>query len=396
MSAALAAPVVRDAKRRFLDKAVVDGVGGAHSTGVRYWVTFMVHVMCMNPIQPPDASLEVRRVYEECLEDCAVWVFTCRPSGRFVSARSVGKYVSSVRGWYHGEYSATLGLGAAAGRMARILKGAMREVAHPPPRERLGLSPDRLARAHELLRADGSTRSLMLRSAASFCVGAIARGCEVALDDSRGEKFDTEQHMVPADVAPFVRSSVVHARVRMRKRKDLKVLRGKHSQVVLAGGGTVLDPVRDLRAWLAERRRVGISEERPLFCWPDGVGLTVTQLRDEVRLLVSALGLDASLFGAHSLRIGGATAALAAGVPPQLIRLMGRWSSDVYEIYCRMSVESALGVGARLCSQTVETLEEGFHCEHLELTDAEMGDGLRGLGAVSEGEEGEGGEDWVR
>ena len=102
------------------------------------------------------------------------------------------------------------------------------------------------------------------------------------------------------------------------------------------------------------------------------------ELRDEVKAIMAALGLDPSLYGAHSLRIGGATAALAAGVPPSLIRLMGRWSSDVYLIYCRMSEEAALGVGQSIAAATVHSVEEGFHEECLELTDAELDIGRGG------------------
>ena len=91
------------------------------------------------------------------------------------------------------------------------------------------------------------------------------------------------------------------------------------------------------------------------------------------------------MYGAHSLRIGGATAALAAGVSPALIRLMGRWDSEVYEIYCRMSVQSALGVGRALTSADVDTVEEGFHAEHLELLPDELD--VFGLGCVEEMED---------
>ena len=71
--------------------------------------------------------------------------------------------------------------------------------------------------------------------------------------------------------------------------------------------------------------------------------------------------------------VGGATAALAAGVSPQLIRLMGRWSSDVYEIYCRMSASSALGVGLAISSAaSVQPLAEAFHEEHFELLESEL------------------------
>jgi len=50
-----------------------------------------------------------------------------------------------------------------------------------------------------------------------------------------------------------------------------------------------------------------------------------------------ATRLDLAEFGAHSLCIGGATAALAAGVmDTAAIRCLGRWSSDVYEVCMRL------------------------------------------------------------
>ena len=91
-------------------------------------------------------------------------------------------------------------------------------------------------------------------------------------------------------------------------------------------------------------------------------------------------------------RIGAATAALAAGVSPQLIRLMGRWSSDVYELYCRMSLQAAVGVGRVITSVGgVQPLEsEAFHQEHLELLSSELAtfrrasSGAAGMVAVEE------------
>lgn len=80
------------------------------------------------------------------------------------------------------------------------------------------------------------------------------------------------------------------------------------------------------------------------------------------------------------MRIGGATAALAAGVLPSLIRLMGRWSSDIYEIYCRMSLESALGVGQQIMAATVTPVTDEFHEEDLELMPGEVAMFRRGMG----------------
>ena len=169
------------------------------------------------------------------------------------------------------------------------------------------------------------------------------------------------------------REEACHARVRMRKRKDLCVLRGKHAEVYLAGGaGGFFDAAQELQSWLAARRRLGIDDSRPLFCHPDGSAFTVSQVRDMVKAVMQAAGRDPARFGAHSLRIGGATAALAAGVAPALIRLMGRWSSDIYEIYCRMSAQAASGVARAMCSQAVDSLESGFHEEKLEMLQAEV------------------------
>jgi len=50
----------------------------------------------------------------------------------------------------------------------------------------------------------------------------------------------------------------------------------------------------------------------------------VEQVRGTVKYLMLSLGLDPRKFGAHSLRIGGATAALSAGLSPAAIRAAGR------------------------------------------------------------------------
>ena len=88
---------------------------------------------------------------------------------------------------------------------------------------------------------DSAAASVMWEAALAtgFCI--LARGCEIAL--GAGEEPDPTQHLVPADVTFFWRDGVRHARLRMRKRKDLKVLRGKQAVVILAGGGELFDAV---------------------------------------------------------------------------------------------------------------------------------------------------------
>ena len=80
----------------------------------------------------------------------------------------------------------------------------------------------------------------------------------------------------------------------MRKRKDLQVLRGKQADVVLAGGGSIIDPVSELERWLEVRRRVLAEHgvELPLFCWPSGRVVTTSDIRGAVRRVMAAAGRD--------------------------------------------------------------------------------------------------------
>ena len=358
-------------KRRFLEAASADKRGGRSSTGWRYWVTYCVHVLGVSPFQPRFAGNSVVLRYEEWLEDMACWVVEYRPSGRDVSAASVLKYVSSVRGT-HKRFYGPLGVGAANSRIPDLMKGAARLIPQPPPLERHGCAPAHLRLGLDARHGGGSSASLMWRAALTFGEAALARGCEFALDADRNEVFEASEHLTANDWSTFSGADgVLNARMKMRKRKDLKVLRGKQSYVVLAGGGGCFDAVAEVVAWVRRRRELGLPDDGPLFCHANGVSITTRQVREEVRAVMAAAGQRPELYGAHSLRIGGATAALAAGVPPGLIRLMGRWSSDVYEVYCRMSVEAALNVGRALASAEVTTFE-GFKEEHLELLPHEV------------------------
>ena len=75
---------------------------------------------------------------------------------------------------------------------------------------------------------------------------------------------------------------------------------------------------------------------------------------------MKSIGLDPRYFGAHSLQIGGATAALAAGIPPDVIRITGRWASDVWILYARMSKQAAYRVSAVVRSTSFDDTECGY------------------------------------
>ena len=73
----------------------------------------------------------------------------------------------------------------------------------------------------------------------------------------------------------------------------------------------------------------------PLFTFQSGCVLTRGRFTSEARLLLSKGGLNSSEFAGHSFRIGAATTAASANLPPWLIKVLGRWSSDCFERYIK-------------------------------------------------------------
>ena len=136
-----------------------------------------------------------------------------------------------------------------------------------------------------------------------------------------------------------------------------------------------MDAVRELQRYADSWEADGWPESQtPLFSFArtrQAVG--VSTVRGMVKALMRSLGYDPCAFGAHSLRIGGASAAFAAGIEPSAIRLAGRWSSDVYEIYVRLSRQAASRLGRVIGSTAFNDLERGeFVSEELEMRPLEL------------------------
>ena len=89
-----------------------------------------------------------------------------------------------------------------------------------------------------------------------------------------------------------------------------------------------LCPVTALKAFLRRRNLLPGS----LFTLQDGTYLT----RDRLARLLKLCFRDINI-NTHSFRIGGASALAAAGVPDAQIQIMGRWSSDCFVKYIRLS-----------------------------------------------------------
>ena len=97
------------------------------------------------------------------------------------------------------------------------------------------------------------------------------------------------------------------------------------------------------------------SGDGALFLCHDGLPLTKEDFISQVRAALLEAGLNPNLFAGHSFRIGAATTAAAAGVPGHVIKYLGRWSSDAYQLYVRADADP-------LVAGIASTLAECLSC----------------------------------
>ena len=206
--------------------------------------------------------------------------------------------------------------------------------------------------------------------AVGFC--GLMRGAEFSLQPK--ETFNPLLHLTRADVS-FRRTAAgsKYVVIMMRQAK-LKPGRGKDVPLLLAGGGTLLDPVAALeRLWALDPVPPDQLASTPLFRTAAGGAIRVSQVRGMVQLLMSMLGLDPDRFGAHSLRIGGATAGLAGKLSEHTLRAAGRWQGDAMSLYTRASKEAMMSIATIVGSTAFEDIERGeFVDEELMLTSKDL------------------------
>ena len=78
-------------------------------------------------------------------------------------------------------------------------------------------------------------------------------------------------------------------------------------------------------------------------------------LNNTIKLLAQNVGLNEDHFSTYSFRIGVATTASAAGVPDCLIRTLGHWSSDAYQLYVQTPNSTLDNITSSLASYSRQT-----------------------------------------
>lgn len=119
-------------------------------------------------------------------------------------------------------------------------------------------------------------------------------------------------------------------------------------------GDDVLCPVKCIQEWFGLTYGSAIPANAPLFSIPKGkFGAEWTVLtRDDVTTLMKGAAVECNIpakhVATHSIRISGATALLLAGVPPETVQIIGRWTSNTFIGYQRYKAELMGGIANKM------------------------------------------------
>ena len=153
--------------------------------------------------------------------------------------------------------------------------------------------------------------------------------------------FDPHTHMTVSDLQAdsLVNPSCFKVRIKCSKTDPFCV----GCDIYLGCGSGAVFPITALGTYLSLRG----SAPGPLFLFSDGRPLTRQRLSSFLQSILHGAGYSGSYSG-HSFRIGAATTAAARGVPDHLIKTLGRWLSEAYQIYIRTPVSSIARVSYQL------------------------------------------------
>ena len=220
-------------------------------------------------------------------------------------------------------------------QLQRVLRGIKRhQGSRKSPRQ--PITGDLMRVIHSVLSLSDYSQAMLW---AACCLGFF--GFLRAGEFTVNEPFDPAIHPTPQDLQLDSTSNPTCLRVHLKASKTDPFRQGCF--IYLGRGRTSICPIASVMAYLHHRG----PAPGPLFLQENGQPLTRTQLSNFLQSTLSAVGITGTYSG-HSFRIGAATTAAQLGLPDHLIKTMGRWSSDAYQLYVRTPVQSILNVSGQL------------------------------------------------
>lgn len=214
-------------------------------------------------------------------------------------------------------------------RLQLTLKGIQKSQAiTQPARIRLPITLQIMGNIKTLLaKQPSSYYNIMIWAACCLAFFGFLRVGEftVPADD----QYDESCHLSFSSISVDSRVNPQQLRITIKQSKTDPFRKGVN--VFLGATGENICPVRGILPYLAIR----CNRSGPLFIFEDGSSLTRNRFSSALNGLLNQLQMDARCYNTHSFRIGAATSARQANIPDALIKMLGRWKSDVYQSYIK-------------------------------------------------------------
>ena len=225
------------------------------------------------------------------------------------------------------------------------LRGTKREQAGAAKRNRLPITPVILEQLRRIWNRDSSNHDHVMLWAVC-CVGFFGFLRSGEMTTSEVGEFKPGQHLTVRDVTvdDINNPRVVSVRIKQSKTDPFR----HGTSIVLSRTDLPPCPVAALLAYLVVRG----NSDGPLFLFK-GQPLTRPRLVSELRKALALAGLEPEKYAGHSFQIGTATTAAACGVPVDVIKTLGRWKSQAYQLYIRIPDAQLAAISKSLAKKRV-------------------------------------------
>ena len=89
------------------------------------------------------------------------------------------------------------------------------------------------------------------------------------------------------------------------------------------------------------KRLIPATPNQHLFQLPKGGSFTYRRFQNRLRTLLKKIGIpEAESFSSHSFHRGGTTFSFLCGIPTEIIKILGNWSSDAFLAYLEFPLET--------------------------------------------------------
>ncbi|XP_070566899.1 integrase/recombinase xerD homolog [Ptychodera flava] len=257
-------------------------------------------------------------------------LFVTNLANRGLAYRTIKVYLAGVM-HHHVErgYADDVTTHALLQRTLQGIRRSIGEVRQP----RLPITIDLLRRLKECLRQRAdmcSNDKLMVWASFTLAFYGFLRVSEFTAQSPT--EFDVNATLLARDI---VLTDVIEIRIKSSKTDPY----ARGHTIRIAPTGTSVCAVRSY--WKYTGNRGYMCPEEPAFQFADGTWLTRQRLNLCLRELLTQAGIsDAKMYATHSFRSGAATTAAEAGLPDWLIKTLGRWRSDAYQIYIKTPRET--------------------------------------------------------